>query len=159
MASTLTVDNIVGATTAANVKLPAGHVVQVQSVASSAQLTLSSTNTWLATGIQVNITPKFSTSKILIIANIDFDANAANRIFFTSIFRNDSVNLGQANNGFNASTSAAGRMMSSVGINHLDSPATTSAVNYEVYARCNGQPTYVNLYGGVNGLTLMEIAQ
>ena len=159
MASTLTVDNIVGATTAANVKLPAGHVVQVQSVASSAQLTLSSTNTWLATGIQVNITPKFSTSKILIIANIDFDANAANRLFFTSIFRNDSVNLGQANNGFNASTSAAGRMMSSVGINHLDSPATTSAVNYEVYARCNGQPTYVNLYGGVNGLTLMEIAQ
>ena len=159
MGSTLTVDNIVGATTAANVKLPAGHVVQVQSVASSAQLTLSSTNTWLATGIQVNITPKFSTSKILIIANIDFDANAANRLFFTSIFRNDSVNLGQANNGFNASTSAAGRMMSSVGINHLDSPATTSAVNYEVYARCNGQPTYVNLYGGVNGLTLMEIAQ
>ena len=159
MASTLTVDNIVGATTAANVKLPAGHVVQVQSVASSAQLTLSSTNTWLATGIQVNITPKFSTSKILIIANIDSDANAANRLFFTSIFRNDSVNLGQANNGFNASTSAAGRMMSSVGINHLDSPATTSAVNYEVYARCNGQPTYVNLYGGVNGLTLMEIAQ
>ena len=159
MGSTLTVDNIVGATTAANVKLPAGHVVQVQSVASSAQLTLSSINTWLATGIQVNITPKFSTSKILIIANIDFDANAANRLFFTSIFRNDSVNLGQANNGFNASTSAAGRMMSSVGINHLDSPATTSAVNYEVYARCNGQPTYVNLYGGVNGLTLMEIAQ
>ena len=29
MGSTLTVDNIVGATTAANVKMPAGHVVQV----------------------------------------------------------------------------------------------------------------------------------
>ena len=29
MASTLTVDNIVGATTAANVKLPAGCIVQV----------------------------------------------------------------------------------------------------------------------------------
>ena len=158
MASTLTVDSIVGASSSNTVHVP-GHVIQVQSVASSAQLTLSSTNTWLATGIQVNITPKFSTSKILIIANIDFDANAANRIFFTSIFRNDSVNLGNATNGFNASMAAAGRMMSSVGINHLDSPATTSAVNYEVYARCNGQPTYVNLYGGINGLTLMEIAQ
>jgi len=158
MASTLTVDNIVGATTASTVHAP-GHVIQVQSVASSAQLTLSTTNTWVATGIQLNITPKFSNSKILIIANIDFDANAANRIFFTSIFRNDSVNLGQASNGFNASMSSGGRMMSSVGINHLDSPATTSAVNYEVYARCNNQPTYVNLYGGLNGLTLMEIAQ
>jgi hypothetical protein len=158
MASTLTVDNIVGATTASTVHAP-GHVIQVQSVASSAQLTLSSTNTWVATGIQLNITPKFSNSKIYIVANIDFDANAANRILFTSIFRNDSVNLGQATNGFNASMSSGGRMMSSVGINHLDSPATTSAVNYEVYARCNNQPTYINLYGGVCGLTLMEIAQ
>ena len=158
MASTLTVDNIVGATTASTVHAP-GHVIQVQSVASSAQLTLSSTNTWVATGIQLNITPKFSNSKIYIVANIDFDANAANRILFTSIFRNDSVNLGQATNGFNASMSSGGRMMSSVGINHLYSPATTSAVNYEVYARCNNQPTYINLYGGVCGLTLMEIAQ
>ena len=158
MASTLTVDNIVGATTASTVHAP-GHVIQVQSVASSAQLTLSSTNTWVATGIQLNITPKFSNSKIYIVANIDFDANASNRILFTSIFRNDSVNLGQATNGFNASMSSGGRMMSSVGINHLDSPATTSAVNYEVYARCNNQPTYINLYGGVCGLTLMEIAQ
>ena len=158
MASTLTVDNIVGATTASTVHAP-GHVIQVQSVASSAQLTLSSTNTWVATGIQLNITPKFSNSKIYIVANIDFDANAANRILFTSIFRNDSVNLGQATNGFNASMSSGGRMMSSVGISHLDSPATTSAVNYEVYARCNNQPTYINLYGGVCGLTLMEIAQ
>ena len=158
MASTLTVDNIVGATTASTVHAP-GHVIQVQSVASSAQLTLSSTNTWVATGIQLNITPKFSNSKIYIVANIDFDANAANRILFNSIFRNDSVNLGQATNGFNASMSSGGRMMSSVGINHLDSPATTSAVNYEVYARCNNQPTYINLYGGVCGLTLMEIAQ
>ena len=158
MASTLTVDNIVGASTASTVHAP-GHVIQVQSVASSAQLTLSTTNTWVATGIQLNITPKFSNSKIYIVANIDFDANAANRLLWTSIFRNDSVNLGETNNGFNANMSSGGRMMSSVGINHLDSPATTSAVNYEVYARCNNQPTYINLYGGVCGLTLMEIAQ
>ena len=93
MASTLTVDNIVGATAASTVHAP-GHVIQVQSVASSAQLTLSTTNTWVATGIQLNITPKFSNSKIYIVSNIDFDANAANRMLWTTIFRNDSVNLG-----------------------------------------------------------------
>lgn len=157
--STLSVDTIQGQTVAGNVKMPAGHIVQLESFTTTAQLTLSTTNTWLATGIQVNITPKYSTSKIFIISNIDFDANAANRIFFTSIFRDDTTNLGQANNGFNASMSDSGRMMSSVGINHLDSPSTTNAVNYEVYAKCNGQPTYVNLYGGKNAITAMEIAQ
>ena len=42
MGSTLTVDNIVGATTAGNVKLPAGCIVQVQSGQTSVQLTLNS---------------------------------------------------------------------------------------------------------------------
>ena len=41
MGSTLTVDNIVGATTAANVKLPAGHVVQVVEKVSTASNTFS----------------------------------------------------------------------------------------------------------------------
>ena len=59
MASTLTVDNIVGATTAANVKLPAGYVIQTQYAQSMTQVT--STNTTLnsptESGLNVTITP------------------------------------------------------------------------------------------------------
>ena len=65
MGSTLTVDNIVGATTAANVKTPAGTVLQTQ--VNKYDTEVSSTSTSLsATGASVTITPKFATSHILV---------------------------------------------------------------------------------------------
>lgn len=63
--STLSVDAIQGQTTAANVKMPAGHVVQVQSGQCIAQTTLSSNRTaYTDVGLSVTITPKYSNSKI-----------------------------------------------------------------------------------------------
>ena len=65
MASTLTVDNIVGATTAANVKTPAGTVLQTQVNKYDTEVTTTS-STFAATGASVTITPKFATSHILV---------------------------------------------------------------------------------------------
>ena len=65
MGSTLTVDNIVGATTAANVKTPAGTVLQTQVNRFSTQVE-STSNSFAATGASVTITPKFATSHILV---------------------------------------------------------------------------------------------
>ena len=65
MASTLTVDNIVGATTAASVKTPAGSVLQTQVNAYNTEVTTTS-STFAATGASVTITPKFATSHILV---------------------------------------------------------------------------------------------
>ena len=62
MASTLTVDNIVGATTAANVKLPAGSVLQT--VTNTATSTVNATSTSDVDLITVSITPKYSNSVI-----------------------------------------------------------------------------------------------
>ena len=65
MGSTLTVDNIVGATTAANVKLPAGSIVQVVQTtpASTTHVTLTSSSmVEISTAMRVTITPKFATS-------------------------------------------------------------------------------------------------
>ena len=69
MGSTLTVDNIQGATTAANVKLPAGSVVQVQKdvrYGLSSHFFNSNTTSFAATGLEVTITPKFNNSQIMI---------------------------------------------------------------------------------------------
>ena len=69
MASTLTVDNIVGATTAANVKLPAGAVVQVSHTNLTGNTEINTTSqhpTVVNAGSAVSFTPKFSTSKLLI---------------------------------------------------------------------------------------------
>ena len=63
MASTLTVDNIVGATTAANVKFPAGSVLQVvQGTVGES----SGNNASNITLINQSFTPKFSGSKFYV---------------------------------------------------------------------------------------------
>ena len=66
MGSTLTVDNIVGATTAASVKLPAGAVLQTEYGNIPGTEVSSTANTYSDIGMQVSITPKFQTSKMLI---------------------------------------------------------------------------------------------
>ena len=66
MGSTLTVDNIVGATTAANVKMPAGYLVQRQSTKSATAYTNSTTSFSDITGATLTFTPKFASSLLLI---------------------------------------------------------------------------------------------
>ena len=67
MASTLTVDNIVGATAAGNVKLPAGAILQVVQTtpASTTRIEFSSTPPTMdeaSTANRVTITPKYASS-------------------------------------------------------------------------------------------------
>ena len=74
MGSTLTVDNIVGATTAANVKLPAGAVLQTKQFVHPTADSITSTS-FTNSSVTVNITPKYSTSKIRVTINGYFGAN------------------------------------------------------------------------------------
>ena len=65
--STLKVDTIQGKTTAGTVAMPAGHVIQVVSSEIGASGDISTTSTsFVDTGHSVTITPKFSTSKVLV---------------------------------------------------------------------------------------------
>ena len=66
MGSTLIVDEIQGATTAANVKFPAGAVMQTEYGSIPGTEVSSTANTYSDIGMQVSITPKFQTSKMLI---------------------------------------------------------------------------------------------
>lgn len=66
MGSTLTVDNIVGATTAANVKMPAGHLVQRQSTKSATAYTNTTTSFSDITNTSITFTPKFASSLLVI---------------------------------------------------------------------------------------------
>ena len=82
MASTLTVDNIVGATTAANITMPAamkstGTPIQVVHATVQTHPQYSSTS-YVATDVQVAITPKFADSKFLIEAVFSGGTNGGN---------------------------------------------------------------------------------
>jgi hypothetical protein len=143
------------------VQASAGSVLQVVTATYSTQVTTSTTG-YVDTGLTATITPKFSTSKILVMVSqngcakdgtntstcIDLlltGGNISNVVFAGA--------LGQTNtnilNIFSASYA------------YLDSPATTSATTYKTrfQSRNNNSAVYVQ-YGNASqsSIVLMEIA-
>ena len=167
MASTLTVDNIVGATAAANVKLPAGYVVQTQYAQSMTQVTTQTTalGSPTETGLNVTITPKYNTSKILLMISTSIRGDGGSAYVNALIKRNTTlIDLtgSQTNDGVMdyAHNHTAGRSH----FQFLDSPATTSATTYKFcITRYGGSGTaYFNNNGSDlshSSFVAMEIAQ
>ncbi len=136
---------------------PAGHIIQVQSVNPTvANLQITSTS-FVTTGIAVSITPKFSTSKILISAGFNSYKSTTNHIHFT-IYK-DSTNLGQSTYGMQEFSELGGAGGVPVNLQIVNSPSTTSQVTYTVYAKVNTGNVYINSNSLVGNITAMEIAQ
>tara|TARA_B100000575_G_scaffold252049_1_gene219816 strand:- start:741 stop:1247 length:507 start_codon:yes stop_codon:yes gene_type:complete len=132
MGSTLTVDNIVGATTAANVKLPAGSTLQTLEGFSYTRVT-STTATFVDTGVSVAITPKYASSKVLIICKNTFETNSHESARAGMRLLRGSTNIAELDNmiAYNyRSGEASVNGGTGVGI-VLDSPNTTSAITYK----------------------------
>jgi hypothetical protein len=156
-----------------------GHVVQVVQGVKTDTLVTSTVNTWLATGITATITPKFSSSKILVTTHIQIGGNGGNSY-------NAGFGLFRDNSQIALPTSYGSRLpiiapwgqradsnfeMSTVSGEFLDSPNSTSALTYDIrgYIANESFPHYINRTGadadavsdtrGVSTITLMEIAQ
>jgi hypothetical protein len=128
-----------------------GNVLQVvQGITPSNYSTSSSSST--ATGYGLSITPTSASSKILILAAGTMDTNANNQAVIS--VRRGTTDLGSGNN--SNTFSAGGRVISSLTIMFLDSPATTSSTTYNFYFNA-GSSTTITWYGGAT-MTLMEIA-
>jgi len=179
--SILKVDTINEKTSGNGVAIP-GHVIQTLSMtltsASSAQ-----SNSYVDSGLTLNITPKSASSKILVTGFI----NAAEDTFRTYIIIvRDSTTLSVGDAASNrprvyASTGTTSTWdvydITSIPINILDSPNTTSTVNYKIQyknyqgpAHSGSATSHINrshsdrddaLYDPrtVSVLTLQEIAQ
>jgi hypothetical protein len=129
------------------------------------------------TSLSVAITPKTTSSKILLMAQVNIGCNTADRMAalrFTGgnadDFVGDTASNRQRVAGILTSPSDAGVVANMMSITYLDSPATTSAVTYKV----QGAPNYgsgtvsINYKGtdndaayyprGACSLTAMEIA-
>ena len=77
MASILKTDKIEGVTASGTVQMPAGHVVQVARTYSANSSYIQTTSTSLvASGVQCSLTPKFSNSKLLLLASGGLRYNA-----------------------------------------------------------------------------------
>ena len=161
MASTLTVDNIVGATTAANVKLPAGCVLQTVSANGGNSAVSFTGSTFTDISLSASITPKYATSKILVKFNVVSASNNGSGGSYQNKARilRGSTNIYEVGRApWGNSVSGIGQMLS---LEYMDSPNTTSATTYKVQcANGSGSGNVTAHMGNSNAqVILMEIAQ
>ena len=163
--STLTVDNIVGTTTAGNVHIP-GAVIQVKNTNTNTRTTHSSTSYQVADDIVATITPKYTTSKILVMMNVmarTFNGGGADSSIKVGFSRDGGSTIISPIRTRAYDYGSNGIIVeSSLSANFLDSPATTSSLTYQVYfAYVNGNNATVNNFSpdAHSSITLMEIAQ
>jgi hypothetical protein len=139
-------------------QLPAGSVLQVVSAVFGNNFSTTSAS-FVAAPTTASITPKFSTSKILVRVSggTTYVAGSSGQIA-TTIYRN-STNLGDTNRGFmEVYSGASGPIEAPVCMEYLDSPATTSSTAYTLYAKSLQGTVYSNIDGTYQTITLMEIA-
>ena len=117
-----------------------------------------------ATGnYSISITPKFNTSKILVSFNCHYDNNTANQRAYVTIYR--SVGGGTPTDiapgrGLVEIWNPDQRIQASCMAQYLDSPSTTSAITYTVYARVEGAggDFYLGLYNNKKWMHAMEVS-
>ena len=159
----------------------AGHIVQLISVEATGNYSFNtgSTGTYVdVSALTLNITPKFNNSKIFLTAKIDV-AGAGGQRFALRFTRDGSVptsSIGDADGTRTRShTSGVGRGDNAVdnggmGMQFLDSPATTNQVTYKVQVTMEGNNQVVinrsithadstSVYVALSTLTAMEVAQ
>ena len=138
MASELRVDRIIPTT-----GVPTGGgggIVQVQMGVTTTQSTSTSSN-WEATELSVTITPKFSTSKILIMCSGGMNGAAGGSgsvhigyKIYRSIGGGSFVET-ESSSGGQSQIYGDPNEYNTLSINYLDSPSTTSAVTYKLYQK------------------------
>ena len=138
----------------------AGGVIQVVSSIETGAVSTTSTS-FINSGQNCVITPKFSTSKILVLFNCANYNNGDDGHTYWTIYR-DSTNLGHSTEGFTlASCGDNGRgRWNHCSMHILDNPATTSAVTYKIYFRKGTAGTsYMRLNDSHRSfMTVMEVS-
>ena len=165
MASIIGVETLqhTNGTTAAEIKsdgtfYPTGGIVQVVSTTPDLAQAGTSSTSYVSSGLSLAITPKSTSSKILILCNFSASTNNG-RAHRMTIYRG-STNIAPDDGLARIYTASGGDSWHTLGINFLDNPSTTSEVTYTLYHKSEGGSAVYLYPGGYTApsLTLMEIA-
>jgi len=138
-----------------------GNVLQVVQSTFGQAASNHATSSFTATGHTVTITPKFSTSKVLLyVLGGGQYLPQGNTMGSVTIYRG-STNIGSSTRGLQSfyTVGSTGFTITPHGMMVLDSPSTTSATTYQTYAKTDGGTYQYN--GGDRGnvnFVAMEIA-
>ena len=139
--------------------MPTGSVLQVVQGSTNAQVSTTGA-TAITTGLTATITPKFSTSTILVLMNISSAIAASSNGIIFGLYRNASSIVTIFPYANYANITGLLQLNQTTSSIYLDSPATTSATTYAVYfSQAQGSATiYSQINGNYSTITLMEIA-
>ena len=171
MTSRLLVDKLEGKTTSGTIQMPAGHVIQVLQGEVLTQITNSSSS--YGSVVSQAITPKFSSSKILIQCSGCATPQGGNALYFKLLRGSTEIGSGTGGGYYNvigALTNPSGHSTDAFDvkgwtIQFLDSPSTTSATTYHLQAAAvNGTAKIGGRQDNTDiavpsRITLMEVAQ
>jgi len=139
--------------------MPAGSVLQVVQYSTETTVSTTSSSFTDVTNFTATITPKFSTSKILVITTLNgiYHTAVANQAASFRMLRGASQIAVTLNVSY--SNTSIDWQSSSTCLNYLDSPATTSATTYKLqwYSRL-GNTVQLSGTQDTSTLILMEIA-
>ena len=186
--STLQVENLIGPTSGSNANKiiipsgqtldasngfipPAGSIVQVvKTGGTNPAYTSTNSTSFVATNLQLNITPKYSNSLLKIEASHSYWWSTSGLSTLTyatfTFYRDNTTNIGSAHGGaavLEGGLSANNYLNRQTNYIEYDSPNTTNTVNYKVYAKQWTQVTsdlrVIDNTNGRNTITITEIAQ
>ena len=137
--------------------LPAGSVLQVVSATTTTSTSTTSTS-FVSTALTASITPRSASNKVLIQVTGAIDSSAIANQGFGTIYRT-ATNLGSSGDGMTEVYGGSSRVIASLAMTFLDSPATTSATSYTVYIRSSGGNNIAFPYSAATAsIILTEIA-
>ena len=138
--------------------MPTGSVLQVVTGETTAQ-TVMNTTTYTQTALSASITPSSTSSKILVQLTSNLESNAAGERAKFAIYRG-STNIAEGHT--LQASGASGSSVFPIALQKLDSPSSTSQVDYALYIKRTTATIVANINGGSNTsmgtITLMEIA-
>ena len=140
--------------------LPSGSVLQVVNATYSTEVA-TTTSTWVDTNLSATITPKFATSKILIIGAINGLAKFSSSTNVGVRLLNGSTTLKVLENTAGYDGGTGYNQIAGTSISYLDSPASTSAQTYKFQFNSGNNTSGVHVHdtNATSSITLLEIAQ
>ncbi len=159
--STLRVDSIQDTAGADN----QGKILQVVRSTTPVARHTSTSTVYVDTGFSVTITPKFASSKILL--NVCGSGYSSSHYAYLDIYRNGTTSISGSATNANGVTGPQAYHISgwdAITTFYEDSPNTTSAVTYNIYARTNSGTLYLGIgtsavYPNAVYVSATEIAQ
>lgn len=149
-----------------------GEIVQTQHASFTGVQTIAAQDIAAISGLEINFTPKFSNSKILIRGMIN---SSATYVCTFGILKNNSpIFSGSPNSNSNGSISTVyqfdtgGNNMENVTVEFIDTATSTASINYKIGAASSWGGAIYNLYindrstndmRSMSTMTVMEIKQ